>query len=179
MARNSITVQASAEAIFTVLDDAYAYPKWVVGTRRVRRVDDDWPAEGSEFHHAIGNAAGELHDSSMVLERDAPRHLALEVRFRPTGIARVDIRITEHDGGHEVTIEETPTGGLFAHLPRIFTDPPLTVRNAHLMPFVLVFYPLMQRGILTHPASGQNVTFFPRQDRHCVKIKCKLTIIQE
>src|ERR1700709_1808958 len=103
MSRNSVTVNASAEAIFAVLDDPYAYPKWVVGTRRIRSVDPTWPAEGSEFHHAVGTAAGELHASSKVLDRDPPFHLVLEVRFRPTGVALVDIRITDRAGGHEIT----------------------------------------------------------------------------
>src|SRR4051812_50021008 len=37
MSRNRITVTASPEAVFDVLDDADAYPRWVVGARRVRR----------------------------------------------------------------------------------------------------------------------------------------------
>ena len=33
-----------------------AATKWVVGTRRIRRVDVSWPEVGSKFHHAIGTS---------------------------------------------------------------------------------------------------------------------------
>jgi uncharacterized protein YndB with AHSA1/START domain len=130
MSRNSISVSASPEAVFEVLDDAYAYPRWVVGARRVRRVDASWPAAGSKFHHAIGNAAAELHDSSMILERVPPERIVLEVRFRPTGVANVEIDVERDGDGSVVTITESPTCGPVSHLPGFVTDPLLFVRNA-------------------------------------------------
>jgi uncharacterized protein YndB with AHSA1/START domain len=130
MARNSISVTASPEAVFDVLDDAHAYPRWVVGTRRVRRVDPGWPAVGSKFHHAVGNAAAELHDSSKVLERQPPDRIVLEVRFRPTGVAIVEIDVRRDGDGSVVTIAESPTRGPVSHLPRFITDPVLFARNA-------------------------------------------------
>jgi uncharacterized protein YndB with AHSA1/START domain len=129
MSKNHITVQSDAEGVFDVLDDAYAYPRWVVGTRRIRSVDPEWPAVGSLFHHAVGTAAGELHDSSKVLARERPHHLVLEVRFRPTGVARVEITVAPVAGGSRVTLEETPTDGFLARLPRWLTDPALALRN--------------------------------------------------
>jgi uncharacterized protein YndB with AHSA1/START domain len=129
MSRNQIRVDAPPDVVFDVLDDPYAYPKWVVGSRRIRGVDDTWPAEGSRFHHAIGTAAGELRDSSKVLRRERPHFLSLEVRFRPSGVARVDIRVEPDGSGSVVTLEETPTGGPFARMPRFITDPILTLRN--------------------------------------------------
>ena len=104
-------------------------PRWVLGARRIRSVDASWPDEGSRFHHAIGNAAGELHDSSKVLERDRPHRIVLEVRFRPTGVARVTIETAESQEGTEVVLEEHPERGPFALLPRVVTDPMLWVRN--------------------------------------------------
>ena len=130
MSRNSISVSASPEAVFDVLDDAYAYPRWVVGARRVRRVDASWPAVGSKFHHAIGTAAGELHDSSKVLERQRPDRIVLEVRFRPTGVAHVEIDVTSDGDKSLVTIVESPTCGPVSHVPGFITDPLLFVRNA-------------------------------------------------
>jgi uncharacterized protein YndB with AHSA1/START domain len=129
MSRNSITVSASPEAVFAVLDDAYAYPRWVVGARRVRRVDSNWPAVGSKFHHAIGTAAGELHDSSKVLERVSPERIVLEVRFRPTGVASVEIDVKRDGEKSVVTLVESPTCGPVSHLPGFITDPLLFVRN--------------------------------------------------
>ena len=39
MSTNSVRTQADPEQVFNILDDAYAYPRWVVGARRVRNVD--------------------------------------------------------------------------------------------------------------------------------------------
>jgi uncharacterized protein YndB with AHSA1/START domain len=130
MSRNSVSVSAPPEAVFAVLDDAYAYPRWVVGARRVRRVDPDWPAVGSRFHHAVGTAAGELHDSSKVLERVPPDRIVLEVRFRPTGVAHVEVDVQRDGDNSVVTLAETPTRGPVSHLPQFITDPLLFVRNA-------------------------------------------------
>jgi uncharacterized protein YndB with AHSA1/START domain len=130
MSRNRIDVAAAPEEVFDVLDDAEAYPRWVVGARRMRRVDADWPREGSEFHHAIGVPGAELHDSTEVVDRTWPHRIVLEVRFRPTGTARVELVVDETDGGSVVTMEESPDSGPVNWLPRFLTDPPLHLRNA-------------------------------------------------
>src|SRR5688572_14786637 len=106
MARNSIRTNAEPDAVFDVLDDACAYPRWVVGARRLRGVDPSWPRVGSRFHHALGTAAGELHDSSIVREHDRPRRLVLEVRFRPAGVARVEIDVVPDAGGATIAMRE-------------------------------------------------------------------------
>src|SRR3954466_6828841 len=126
---NTIDVAASPEQVFDVLDDAYAYAKWVVGARRIRGVDSDWPAVGARFHHAVGVEAAELHDWSRVCERDRPRHLDLEVRFRPTGIARVTIDVEPTPAGARIALGESPTGGPAALLPAWVSGPLLHGRN--------------------------------------------------
>jgi hypothetical protein len=73
MTKNSIVVNATAGDVFDALDDAYAYPRWVVGTRRIRWVDPAWSAVGSRFHHAVGTFVAELHDSTLVVARERPR----------------------------------------------------------------------------------------------------------
>jgi uncharacterized protein YndB with AHSA1/START domain len=130
MSRNQIAVSASPEAVFDVLDDAAAYPRWVVGARRLRRVDADWPEEGSEFHHAIGVAGAELHDSTEVLEHEPLHRIVLEVRFRPTGTARVELVVDRTDQGTVITMEETPRSGPVSWLPKFAVDPALHLRNA-------------------------------------------------
>jgi uncharacterized protein YndB with AHSA1/START domain len=130
MARNTIRIHATPEEVFDVLDDAHAYPRWVVGTRRVRGVDPNWPAVGSRFHHAIGTFVAELHDSSMVLDRRRPERMELEVRFRPTGVAWVRITVESDGQGSVVVFEERPRSGPFQKIPRCVTDPVLTARNA-------------------------------------------------
>ncbi len=111
MSRNSILIDATPDAVFDSLDDAYAYPRWVLGARRIRFVDPSWPDEGSRFHHAIGTFVAELHDSTLIISRDRPESIELEVRFRPTGVARVRISVVSEPSGTRVTMEETPTTG--------------------------------------------------------------------
>jgi hypothetical protein len=131
VSRNSILIDATPDAVFDSLDDAYAYPRWVVGTRRIRYVDPNWPAEGSRFHHAIGTFVAELHDSTRVVSRDRPHTVELEVRFRPTGVARVQISVmSSKQRGTRITMEEIPTKGPICWLPRVVTDCVLSVRNA-------------------------------------------------
>ena len=130
MARNSIRTGAPPESVFATLDDACAYPRWVVGTRRIRAVDSSWPAVGSRFHHAVGTSAGELHDSSKVLEHDPPRRIVLEVRFRPTGVARVEIDVVPDDSGSKIVLNERLISGPATYVPTFISDAVLTLRNA-------------------------------------------------
>jgi hypothetical protein len=55
--------------------------------------------------------------------------MALEVRFRPSGVARVEIVVTPRDGGSEVTLEEHPSAGPVSWVPSFLIDPLLHVRN--------------------------------------------------
>ena len=131
MSRNQIVVSASPEEVFDVLDDADAYPRWVVGARRLRRVDADWPNEGSEFHHAIGvRSAPSCTTPPRWSNTQPPHRIVLEVRFRPTGTARVELAVDATDDGSVVTMEETPDSGPVSWLPRFVTDPALHARNA-------------------------------------------------
>jgi uncharacterized protein YndB with AHSA1/START domain len=130
VARNSIRIPATPDSVFAVLDDACAYPRWVVGARRIRGVDASWPEEGSSFRHALGAPGAEVRDSSTVVRRDPPHEVVLEVRFRPTGVARVEMRVEPTEDGCVVTMEETPIAGPVTKLPRPVVDPILRVRNA-------------------------------------------------
>src|SRR3954452_10421778 len=108
MVRQEITIAAPPDAVFAVLLDGYAYADWVVGARRVRAVDPEWPAVGARFHHVLGLGPLELKDSTKILEVDGPHHLALEVRFRPFGLGRVDLDLETVRGGRAtlVTMDE-------------------------------------------------------------------------
>jgi len=130
MSRNAISIPAPPDQVFAVLDDAEAYPRWVVGARRIRHVDHDWPAPGSEFDHEVGTAAAALQDDSQVVDRDWPRRLELEVRFRPIGVARVTLSIAPEGEGSAVVMEEAPRRGPVEWLPGKVVDPLLHVRNA-------------------------------------------------
>ncbi len=65
-----------------------------------------------------------------MLERTPPHRFVLEVRFRPTGTARVELDGRRRADGSIVTMEETPQSGPVSWLPRFVTDPALHARNA-------------------------------------------------
>ena len=93
-----------------------------------------WPHEGSEFHHAIGHRlAPELRDSTEVLERAPPHRLVLEVRFRPTGTARVELdgRRRPLDGTAVTMDRDAADSGPVSWLPWFLTDPALHVKETH------------------------------------------------
>jgi uncharacterized protein YndB with AHSA1/START domain len=130
MSRNAITMDASPDEVFEVLDDASAYPQWVVGARRIRHVTTNWPEPGSRFGHEVGAAPATLQDDSEVVERDWPRRLDLEVRFRPVGVARVTVSVSPQGDGSRVVLEEGTRRGPVDRLPGVLVDPLLHVRNA-------------------------------------------------
>ncbi len=110
-ARSTLPFRSSPEEVFAVLADGRRYADWVVGAKRVRAVDDTWPAPGSRFHHEVGLGPLSIRDSSMVVSMDPPEQVVLEVRAFPAGKARVTMTISPRDGGSEVLMEEVPTGG--------------------------------------------------------------------
>lgn len=130
MSCNDVWIDATPEQVFAVLDDGWSYAKWVVGTRRIRAVDPEWPEPGSAFHHAVGTFATELQDNTRVLEHDRPRRLRLHVRFRPGGTAEVDLDVTPERGGSRCVMREELRSGPVARLPRPVGDALLWVRNA-------------------------------------------------
>lgn len=130
----SITVRrkvpATPTSIFEVLADGWAYADWVVGAKRIRRVDDSWPALGSTFGHEVGAGPATTSDRSMVVTVDPPQRLVLDVGFRPAGTARVDIRLDRvDDGATVVTLVETLRSGPIVHW-RTLLWPVFMVRNA-------------------------------------------------
>ncbi|MEU4236131.1 SRPBCC family protein [Actinoplanes sp. NPDC026619] len=85
------TIQASAEQVFAVLADGWAYSDWVVGTAHIRDVDSGWPAVGARLHHKAGPWPLSLQDSSTVLAMTPDRRLKLKAGLWPLGEATVDI----------------------------------------------------------------------------------------
>lgn len=125
----SLEMRATPDEIFAVLSDGYAYDDWVVGAKQIRRVDDEWPAVGSMFHHELGVGPIDIEDSSKVIEVDPPRHLVLSVRFRPAGTAVVELTLEPLDETTtRVVMKETPTSGAARKLA-LATSVMLFVRN--------------------------------------------------
>ena len=100
------TVAAPAERVWDVLADGWTYANWVVGTARIRAVDEAWPAPGSRIHHSVGLWPALLSDTTRVEECDAGRRLLLTARGWPLGEARVEI-VIEPDGPESCTVTIT------------------------------------------------------------------------
>lgn len=107
MARNDTVVAAPPEAVWSVLENPYSYPKWVVGTDRTVDADPDWPKPGSKFkvHIALG-----YHDYTHSEAVQAGRRIVLNTAGGPFGAARVEITLTPAPGGTHVTLIEDPAG---------------------------------------------------------------------
>jgi uncharacterized protein YndB with AHSA1/START domain len=106
MAQNEAFINASPARIFAVLGNPDCYPEWVVGARKIRSADRDFPAVGSRFHHQVGVPPLVLNDHTEVLEREPPSRLVLRAKTRPFGTARVELRLVAEGAGTRVTMTE-------------------------------------------------------------------------
>ena len=124
---------APREQVFAVLVDPETYPKWLVGAKEIRAVDDDWPAPGSRFHHRFGLIGPlTIPDSTKVIEIDRPRLLSLEVRARPLGRGRATFTLDDVETGDDrpctkIAIDEVPLGSMAAATPVL--EPFIKSRN--------------------------------------------------
>ncbi len=131
-------VAADVERTFAVVSDPTTYPAWLYGARRIRSVDEGWPAPGSRFHHHVGPVLPVvIADSTEVIEIEPPHRLVLEVRFRPVGVAVVTFELgpagddaapTAGAGPMtEVCMQERPQGRLALFTPLLAG--PFALRN--------------------------------------------------
>lgn len=111
MARVSMQVDASAEAVWKVLDDPWTYANWVVGTVKIRDADPTWPAAGSKLHHAVGAWPLTIEDETEVVDCEPGRRLRMQARGWPAGEATVELVLHPHGELTEVEMFETPTSG--------------------------------------------------------------------
>lgn len=104
-------MDATPEQVWAVLADAPSYGNFVVGSRRIRSADPEWPEPGSTLHHCVGIGPLTIRDSTTSLEAVPPRRLVIHARFRPLGSARVEFRLAHARTGTEVVMTETLAGG--------------------------------------------------------------------
>jgi NAD(P)-dependent dehydrogenase (short-subunit alcohol dehydrogenase family) len=123
-------VQASADAVWSVLADGWSYAIWVVGTASVRAVDDGWPSAGTQIHHSVGLWPVLLHDTTGALESHAPTQLVLEARGWPIGKAHVTVEVRPQ-GPHSclVTIREDAVAGPGTLVPKPVRQAVILPRN--------------------------------------------------
>lgn len=116
MAIRQVLVDASPERVWAVLADGWSYEAWVVGTRKIRSVDPDWPALGSALDYTAGFPPFQVEDRTVVRRVDPGHRLELEVQAPPLGSARVAIELIPWGDATVVVLDEHPLRGLGARL---------------------------------------------------------------
>jgi uncharacterized protein YndB with AHSA1/START domain len=112
------TVAASPDAVFSILADGWSYAGWVVGNSHIRRVDPEWPAEGSRIHHSAGMWPVMIPDVSTVVAVRPARLLELEARLWMLGRVRIRFTMTPAaDGSTELAMEEEVVAGPASIVP--------------------------------------------------------------
>ena len=129
MARNAVHVDAPVESVFATITDPHTYPEWLAGAKRIRAVDDGWPAVGTKFHHQVGVGPIRINDDTKVLEIDPPNRLVLEVRARPVGRGKTTFVLREDGGGCTLTVEEHPIQTPLRILTNPVLDASIHLRN--------------------------------------------------
>jgi uncharacterized protein YndB with AHSA1/START domain len=131
VALNDIRINARPADVFSVLTDPGAYGFWVVGSKRIRGHDRNWPKKGSRFHHTIGAGPFELDDNSKVLDIERDKRLVLEARFRPFGTATIELLLKPLRRGKatKVTMREVPRGGPARRIWNPLLDAAMYLRN--------------------------------------------------
>src|SRR3954447_14603384 len=107
MAKNETHVTASPEAVWDVLSDPYAYPRWVVGSDRTLEADADWPIPESKFKVRLVLGYTDYTHSR---ELEPHKRIVLDAAGGTMGAARVTISLREEAGGTHVTMIEEPAG---------------------------------------------------------------------
>ncbi|WP_442576076.1 SRPBCC family protein [Microbacterium sp. F51-2R] len=130
MSRNVRVLNCTPEEVFRVLGDGWLYPSWVVGASRMRKVADDWPAEGSALHHSFGVWPALIDDTTSVEEWKPPRRMVMRARGWPIGEARVTIDVKHRGEGCIVRIQEEAVSGPGRFVPAPLLDAVLQWRNA-------------------------------------------------
>jgi uncharacterized protein YndB with AHSA1/START domain len=118
MSENQVDVKSPPERVFDVIADARTYPLWLVGAKRIRHVEEDWPAEGSSFHHTVGMGPLVLHDCTTVTRIERPSVLELEAGIGPLGAAHVVFTVEPTADGSRVVVDEAPSKGVVKALWR-------------------------------------------------------------
>ncbi len=103
--------KATPTHVWAVLSDGHRYAEWVQGTKEIRDVDADWPAEGAALHYTAGVGPMTKDGETKVLRSQSLGRLELEVHAWPGGTVRVDIVIEPSGAGSIVTLEEHPLRG--------------------------------------------------------------------
>ncbi|HEX2054266.1 MAG TPA: SRPBCC family protein [Actinomycetota bacterium] len=157
MSRNRIELPADRETVFDILLDPYAFPKWVVGAKRIRGVDPEWPRIGSAFYHASG-AGGELtvKDKTELVTMERPQSVVLQAFLRPLGIVRIRLYLDlgRRPDSTKLTMIEAPAPGTKLRPFSKLLDPALKMRNARSLRCLRKLVQDTVSGVTSESSSG-------------------------
>jgi hypothetical protein len=106
----------------------------VVGTRYIRDVDPDWPAQGSKIHYTVGVGRWTIEDVTTVRLVEPKRRLELEANAGRLGTARVSIALLPWGEDHTVVIlDEHPLTGPGARWHSMLVEVLLRFGNQHMI----------------------------------------------
>lgn len=97
---------SAPDDVWHILCDGWLFANWVVGSSRIREVDEHWPSEGSKFYHSVGVWPLLRNDFTEVLSADPGRMIELAAHAWPAGRARVRLTLVEIPEGCEIVMEE-------------------------------------------------------------------------
>jgi hypothetical protein len=102
---------ATPGQVWAVLSDGHRYAEWVHGTREIREVDDEWPAEGASIHFTARYGPLRLKDRTIARLCVPEERLELEAHAWPVGTARIGLFIGRTRDGSIITMDEHPFRG--------------------------------------------------------------------
>jgi hypothetical protein len=112
-----------------VLADGWTYAQWVVGSSRMRSVDDDWPAPGSAVRHSVGVWPVVINDQTLVERRTPLEELVLLAKLGRFGAAWIKLGLRDAADGCCVEMSEVPAAGTISMIPDRVALAALTPRN--------------------------------------------------
>jgi hypothetical protein len=126
-------IERSPDAVWAVLQDGHTYADWVVGTREIHEVDEDWPAVGACIHYSVGIGPITFDDVTTVRRVVPHCELELEARAGWLGSARVSFGVRPWGKNTLVIIDEHPLSGPGARWHNTLVEVLLRFRNRRML----------------------------------------------
>jgi uncharacterized protein YndB with AHSA1/START domain len=133
MASVNVLVRRSPQQVWEVLSDGHAYASWVLGTREIRAVDEEWPQVGAAIHYTVGWGPLALRGRTTVRAAEPGRMLGLEADAGLLGTARIVIELTPWGEDTVVLLDEHPLTGTGSWLHNPVTDVVSLLRQEPMM----------------------------------------------
>lgn len=121
---------ASPSDVWAAVIDPRTYPEWLLGTDKIRDIDDGWPEPGTAFHHRVGVGPFKVDDRTSVLEVVPDTRLVLRIRATPVVRSTVTFTVASSGGGTLLGFEEEPAVPVIGDLVRPLLGPLTRARNS-------------------------------------------------